>query len=306
MSNKTTGPAALFGVARDAVLEVSDEAWRAQLDAALDSALQFERRSKQRGDGREASAAGATAADTRDGSACRVWRGCDQNVALRIQSGPSCGLVALQLAVEHVLRVRCADDSDALLRTAVERHFSKLGEMFSAFHLADLAAAVYGARLASHSVSVHALDLLADSLDARAAWLAAAVQRGALVLLAYDADKDNTPSATLGGSRAHWAVVKGFLAPAPAAAAPESESDSEPLRVLLDADADAAAAVRAADAFFVCVHSKSKRPALWRADALLRSSAQLLRPDHARNTDSRYVMPESIAETLALKAIVIE
>lgn len=290
-SNKRTGPAALFGVARDTVLQVSDDEWRTQLDAALDAALEFERRQRQRNNGEDLG--GGTGNET------RVWRGCDQNVALRIQSGPSCGLVALQLAVEHLLQVRCHDDADALLRGAVERHFSKLGEMFSAFHLAELAAAVYGARLGARTVTVHALDQLCDSLDARAAWLAAALLRGALVLLAYDADKDNTPSATLGGTRAHWAVVKGFLAPSEAGA-------DERVRALLDADAAAAASVRAADAFFVCVHSKSKRPALWRADALLRSSAQLLKPDHARNTNNQYVMPESTLETLALKAIVIE
>jgi hypothetical protein len=76
--------------------------------------------------------------------------------------------------------------------------------------------------------------------------------------------------------------------------------------VRLDADAALAGSVRASECFFVCVHRKSKRPALWRAESLLRSSAQLLKPDHARNTDNQYVMPETISETLALKAIVIE
>ena len=39
-----------------------------------------------------------------------------------------------------------------------------------------------------------------------------------LVLLAYDADKDNTPC-LLGGSRAHWALVRGLALPPPCEAA---------------------------------------------------------------------------------------
>jgi hypothetical protein len=290
------GPAALFGVAPDTVLHVSDDEWRSQLTAALESTLQFEQRQRER------AAAGSTGGDVAiasDGHVGREWIGVDANVALRIQSGPSCGLVALQMCVEHLLGVRCHDDTQALLRTAVARQVSKLGEMFSAYHLAELAAAVYGERLGARTASVHALDAMSSN-DERAAFLAQCLQRGALVLLAYDADKDNTPSATLGGTRAHWAVVKGFLTPGAAAA------DAPSVRVRLDADAALAGSVRASECFFVCVHSKSKRPALWRAESLLRSSAQLLKPDHARNTDNQYVMPETISETLALKAIVIE
>ena len=39
-----------------------------------------------------------------------------------------------------------------------------------------------------------------------------------LVLLAYDADKDNTPC-LLGGSRAHWALIRGLALPPPCEAA---------------------------------------------------------------------------------------
>jgi hypothetical protein len=304
-NNKKTlsGPAALFGVSPETVLQVSDDEWRKQLQTTVESTVQFERRQRERNKHNV-----KTDDDNVEEDECVAdrWLGSDRNVPLRIQSGPSCGLVAVQLSVEHLIGVRCHDDAQALLRGAVERHFSKLGEMFSAYQLAELASAVYGARLGARTVTVHALDSL-PSLDARAAFLAQCVQRGALVLLAYDADKDNSPNATLGGTRAHWAVVKGFLMPdadADADAGPDEQAP--PVRVRLDADADAASRVRARDAFFVCVHSKSKRPALWRADALLRSSAQLLKPDHARNTDNQYVMPETISDTLALKAVVIE
>lgn len=231
----------------------------------------------------------------------RVWLCRDQNVALRIQSGPSCGLVALQLSIEHLLQARTDADVDALLRCAVQRKCSKLGEMFIAAELAAVANEVYSGRLGSLSVRLLALDELPDA-DARVSAIVRHLRHGALALIAYDADKDNTP-AQLGGSRAHWAVIKGFVKPTN-----DGESAAEVEQILFDKDDDDDSDdnFRAADVFFTCVHSKSKRAALWRADALLQSSAQLTTPDNTRNTDNQYVMPQNLQECLALKLILIE
>lgn len=278
-------------MSRDTVLRVSDDEWRKQLQSSVRDALTFEARQRERG----------LVANEQRQSGYNVWRGCDQNVALRIQSGPSCGLVALQLALEHALNVRVDSDVDALLACALRRECSKLGEMFIAAELSAVANEVYAGRLGRHTVRLLALDELVDD-DARVAALVDLLRRRALILIAYDADKDNTP-AQLGGSRAHWAVIKGFLQPC---------ATGDEVVVLLDGDnsdqdqTSTPQSVRAVDTFFMCLHSKSKRAALWRADALLQSSAQLTTPDNSRNVENQYVMPQNLRECLALKVIVIE
>jgi len=130
------------------------------------------------------------------------------------QVGPTCGLVALHLAAKTLWArappgraptEQTVCSAQELLTHAQQRGFSVQGEMFSAL---DLAA------LACDSCHLHA-SIVEDASPRDVCGLLA---RGRLVLLAYDADKDNTPC-LLGGSRAHWALIRGLALPPPCEAA---------------------------------------------------------------------------------------
>ena len=206
------------------------------------------------------------------------------------------------MAAESV-RGNVALDVD-LLALAQQLGFTKQGEMFSAIELNELATR----SLASHGCTTRLVNLAELSDDAaRLAFVLDALRRGELLLIAYDADKDNTPC-TLGGARAHWAIIKGIVVPFErdaAAAAIDDTSDS--LSVTVDSLDDSVACDRVAldDSLLSCQHSKSKRAALWSARALLASSAQLARPDHARNVAAEYRMLDDLAACLAARVIVV-
>ena len=148
-----------------------------------------------------------------------LWLVADLQVEPEMQVGPTCGLVALRMAASALLAAASSDiqtsagggeggtaahlprvcEVQELLAHAVERGFSAQGEMFSADELAVLARE----HCSLHTHMVH---------DASAQDICALLEQGRLLLLAYDADKDNSPC-LLGGTRAHWALVRGLVIP---------------------------------------------------------------------------------------------
>ena len=209
------------------------------------------------------------------------------------------------MAVDCLVDVPSDGESEAsvepLMRAAVSSGYSKRGEMFDSSQLCALAQSV----LADEPVSFEVCDLAAlPDNAARVAQVSSALYDGGLVLLAYDADKDNTPCRR-SGARAHWCVVKGVLQPFVGVLRNDDthqfvdDPDNDEQR-----RCDNSAVV--ADTLFTVAHSKSKRPAIWKAYALLDSSAQLTTPDVERNDSDEFVMPDSLTEILALKAIVIK
>ena len=94
-------------------------------------------------------------------------------------------------------------DLEEVVRSAKERGYTKQGEMFSVEDMASLARLV----LEREVEVVESKELL----DCRQ--LMARLSEGGAVLVPYDCDHNHTP-ARLRGSKAHWALITGFLLPA--------------------------------------------------------------------------------------------
>uniref|UniRef100_A0A1B6CH70 Actin maturation protease n=1 Tax=Clastoptera arizonana TaxID=38151 RepID=A0A1B6CH70_9HEMI len=116
-----------------------------------------------------------------------------------LQTGPNCGLAALAMA-SSVGPVQLAIED--LYKEALEKGFTKKGEMFSVENLYLLAESKlsnwftirhYGGGLLKHQ------EMIFNALKA-----------GSIILVPYDADKNNTPCCKRGYS-AHWAVLCGLL-----------------------------------------------------------------------------------------------
>jgi hypothetical protein len=185
------------------------------------------------------------------------------------------------MAAEYVCDAELTDSAIDLLDAAKQRSFTFQGEMFSAFELNSLATetlACFGA-----SSQVKDFGLFADDVE-RLDCIRDMFLNNHLLLVAYDADKDNTPC-SLHGARAHWAVVKGIVLPTRTARQCEN-GDTLPLLQSISRDAlsnlrfSTAAGDDAIDVsrvMLVCQHAKSKRAALWYASVLFASSAQVER-----------------------------
>jgi hypothetical protein len=322
-------PAALFGVKADDLFRRTDAENAKSIRDELQARLRLASRTT---DGRECN------------TSLKQWLLIDKNIAGRIQSGPSCGLVALRMCVEHLLEsssnnnnsnnnnnandddgdgVNNNDDYDdatatanidgeLLLSRAVELGYSKLGEMFSSEHLAALSNDMFEKQ---HSIHARVVNLANDfENDAqRLAFVAeTCANRRQTLLVPYDADKDNTPCAKR-GFRAHWAIVKGVLVAAGARDNDDDDDDgADELRVRPIGSVDEArggiidAAAARDDVWLVCIHSKSKRVAVWHGAALLASSAQLSATDDARRASGQYVMPTLLDDCLASRLVLVE
>ena len=117
----------------------------------------------------------------------------NQPTTPRLQEGPQCGLVALTMAGDNI-------DLEEVVRIAKERGYTKQGEMFSVEDMASLARTVL-----DREVEVVETSQLLDSLQ-----VMSRLSQGRAVLVPYDCDHNHTPS-MLGGTKAHWALITGFL-----------------------------------------------------------------------------------------------
>jgi len=248
-------------------------------------------------------------------SATHRWLGSQHALAVRLQQGPSCGLVAMRMAAEFLAATprssSSSSSSTSLLEAAVAAGYSKLGEMFSAAQLAALGMQYY-----------RGIECLVAPLRPRA--LLDALLAGALVLVTYDAAGNHEPY--LGGGRnAHWALVKGVIVPDEAADANADDAqeasdaassvprvtvthsfdsarlgraiERAELRHYLDAErlwealaSDAAAQSPSASGaseqlYIVAQHGKSKRQCIWSFRQLYCSSWNLERVDPARASE---------------------
>ena len=94
-------------------------------------------------------------------------------------------------------------DLEEVVRTAKERGYTKQGEMFSVEDMASLARSVL-----DREVEVVESEQLLDSLV-----VMRRLSQGGAMLVPYDCDHNHTP-AMLRGTKAHWALITGFLLPA--------------------------------------------------------------------------------------------
>ncbi|KAI8847432.1 hypothetical protein BC829DRAFT_246642 [Chytridium lagenaria] len=128
------------------------------------------------------------------------WTAYMHHVQPLLQEGPSCGLVALEMASAYLGSSKLAlkgRDLPYLLQIARANDYTRKGEMFTADHLSTLALNVYGMKS-----EVLTWD---EDLD-----IASHLHHGGLCLLAYDKDGNNEPCLK-SGTKAHWALINGYV-----------------------------------------------------------------------------------------------
>ena len=203
------------------------------------------------------------------------------------QQGPSCGVVGAALGAAVVRRRTAADgdgaaaidaDAVALLACAREKGWSREGEAFDASQLAQCATDVFP------DIQVECVVKPLHEDD-----VVALLAGGAVVLVAYDADKDHTPRQTR-GANAHWALVVGCVG------SDLGEPDvAEPGLVV------PLPFLRVSELCVLVRHGKTTHLGLWPFSRLAASNAQL--SDGSTIDRERYVVPADLREHLANRYI---
>lgn len=111
-----------------------------------------------------------------------------------LQEGRCCGIVALAMASQFFHNVSVDD----ILDLAKHSNFTKEGEMFSAFNMANLAATLL-------DCDAFVIDDLYDNKET----ILSNICDGYPILIPYDADKNHFPCVNK-GLTAHWAVISGL------------------------------------------------------------------------------------------------
>ncbi|KAN0022555.1 hypothetical protein ACTFIU_004753 [Dictyostelium citrinum] len=124
----------------------------------------------------------------------------------RLQSGYNCGIVGIRMAIEFIDKSFLEKSFiDELFMTAVLKGYSKEGEMFSSYHLSEITNLLFNNLNFNYIKSnVVSFPTAADILNQ--------LSNGFPILVPYDADKNWRPCTT-GGTRAHWAMIIGFIIP---------------------------------------------------------------------------------------------
>ncbi|XP_064622165.1 actin maturation protease-like [Lineus longissimus] len=200
----------------------------------------------------------------------------------RIQEGPMCGLVALEIASKLFNKNISIQD---IVSLAQKKGVTKLGEMFSAAHMADLAETLYGCRTMVLQYGLGDQKMILDH-----------VMNGGAILLPYDIDHDFHPCCK-NGKKAHWAIITGFLL-----SSPKSSIDGSSLKpdeqetYLYHGTPEIMQGIlrQASDCdIYICgKHGKSRHLGLWNYSKMRTSNENLheLNPDIA-NSLSKWVVP---------------
>ncbi|KAK5582459.1 hypothetical protein RB653_004044 [Dictyostelium firmibasis] len=124
----------------------------------------------------------------------------------RLQSGYNCGIVGIRMAIEFIDKSFLGKEFiDELFMTAVLKGYSKEGEMFSSYHLSEITNLLFNNLNFNYIKSnVISFPTTSDILNH--------LSNGFPILVPYDADKNWRPCCT-GGTRAHWAMIIGFIIP---------------------------------------------------------------------------------------------
>lgn len=214
----------------------------------------------------------------------------------QLQDGPQCGMVALSMATSSMPPFVSAD---LIQREAVERGFSRRGEMFSCNNLCTLANSFLGG---SACAQVEPINLLHDCHFLREEL----VLSRSLLLVPYDTDFNQEPCLKK-GHRAHWALIigailhdrHGAIEAIVSSAPPENLSHKDLIRSL-----EAGAEVK-----LVARQSKSTRLFLFDAEELADSCHNLVefgRDGGGEDESADYVIPAGgVREGLAGKMVVL-
>uniref|UniRef100_A0A915IMU5 VWFA domain-containing protein n=1 Tax=Romanomermis culicivorax TaxID=13658 RepID=A0A915IMU5_ROMCU len=211
-----------------------------------------------------------------------------QDVAIVLQSGPKCGLVALKMAAQSFDIEISVED---IFRIAKESGITSNGEIFSAKWMGDLA---------YRSLNVHSVFLENDPDQPKRTLnsMMATLLDGDLILLPYDADKNNEPCCCRGHS-AHWSIIIGFIAPHydNLRDCPHFISDSfidDLFWLTHDNHSYKYENICIENIYFIAAHGKSKHYNLWKGVDLLRSNSQLTELCPKRECDGlKYILPRN-------------
>ncbi|XP_037921057.1 UPF0692 protein CG33108 [Hermetia illucens] len=184
-----------------------------------------------------------------------------------IQAGPTCGLTALSMLLNG------QPSPEEILNLAKERHFTHIGEMFSAHNFFELVREVLG----RHSAITVQCHLYQGRLNC--AKVKERLTCGACIFVPYDPDFNHGPCLKL-GHKAHWALIIGYM---------------------IDAD----------DEFYVLArHGKTKNIAVWPLKALSASNSNLIEFAQPKGyPDTDFLVPDGgIGGELGLKnrSIIVE
>ncbi|RKP00456.1 hypothetical protein CXG81DRAFT_19604 [Caulochytrium protostelioides] len=195
------------------------------------------------------------------------------------QQGPSCGLWALGAALP-AFRAPSEDagrggagavdlaTQQRLLALAQSLGVSAYGECFSVAALADVA---------QHAIRAAGAPAIARvAAFPTAAQLVASLDRGGLLLVPYDRDRQNEPSCR-GGHAAHWALIMGYVVDAPGRADGPAAGEPDPAADLVFVTGAGGGRGVPADHVVgvVAAHGMSLHRTVWDLAALRASNAQL-------------------------------
>jgi len=204
----------------------------------------------------------------------------NQPTTARLQEGPQCGLVALAMAGDNL-------DLEEVVRTAKERGYTKQGEMFSVEDMASLARSML-----DREVEVVKSEQLLDSR-----LVMTRLSQGRALLVPYDCHHNHSP-AMLGGTKAHWALVTGFVMPASQVNVDYLEDNLGQERadnvILLQRNIDIERLLtehQRPRIHLIARQSKSLVLGIWDTEELVNSNNNLLEV-HVKREDGEYVIPE--------------
>lgn len=181
-----------------------------------------------------------------------------------LQTGPNCGLAALSMVSTSTPKFLSIDK---LYSKAKALGFTKNGEMFSVKNMAQLAHIMLN--------PYYKIELISGGLETHYQLITESLCKGNLLLVPYDADKNNEPCCKKGHA-AHWAVLCGLV-----------EHHNGTINV-------------------IGRQGKSKYPSVWPILTLAKSNSNLTEVDPKRDDEKEYLLPMGgIIEGLANQFIVL-
>ncbi|KAI8813664.1 hypothetical protein BJ742DRAFT_439287 [Cladochytrium replicatum] len=235
------------------------------------------------------------------------WSVCGTELHTELQTGPTCGLIALLIARKHYNRISAPSlmnvpDSlysidgpvtlTAMLALAKSAGFTQHGELFSAYDIAKLASHWCGMQAKVVPWDEKTEDRSVDNVTSH-------LLTGGLALIPYDRDKNNEPALKRGHS-AHWCIANGLIFLSEGSSG-EEQSGSLDVRVI---EHERWTDSRNNPSFALCVHGKSLHQAVWRYDSLRRSNANLIEVSQ-KVAQGKYCIPENGDLSGTLRGLVV-
>jgi hypothetical protein len=200
------------------------------------------------------------------------------------QEGPSCGILALALAIQSLDTTNSCEPRPLflhLLRLAKDLNLTRQGEMFDAESLCKLV--IHDSDLSNTvEASVVHWTCLGDILQE--------LTDNSVVLVPYDKDGNHEPCFKNGG-KAHWCAIVGFFHPV------VDDNISTSILSISSLTESVNETTDIESTFVLAFHGQSLHPAIWPLELLFQSNLQLMKAHdavvaQARDADA-FVLPTS-------------